>query len=73
MSCFWDHWYPCFAFLVTSPLGFKARVGHNAKLAIHEKNWLTIREQKNAIQNFYNPLLTEFHNMSTLFALRRQM
>ena len=24
---FWDHWYPCFGFLVTSPLGFKARVG----------------------------------------------
>ena len=24
---FWGHWYPCFGFLVTSPLGFKARVG----------------------------------------------
>ena len=24
---FWGHWYPCFEFLVTSPLGFKARVG----------------------------------------------
>ena len=24
---FWDHWYPCIGFLVTSPLGFKARVG----------------------------------------------
>ena len=23
---FWGHWYPCFGFLVTSPLGFKARV-----------------------------------------------
>ena len=23
----WDHWYPCFRFLVTSPLGFKARLG----------------------------------------------
>ena len=23
----WGHWYPCFRFLVTSPLGFKARVG----------------------------------------------
>ena len=22
---FWEHWYPCFGFLVTSPLGFKAR------------------------------------------------
>ena len=22
----WGHWYPCFGFLVTSPLGFKARV-----------------------------------------------
>ena len=27
MSLFWGHWYPCFGFLVTSPLGFKARVG----------------------------------------------
>ena len=24
---FWDHWCPCFGFLVTSPLDFKARVG----------------------------------------------
>ena len=24
---FWGHWYPCFGFLVTSHLGFKARVG----------------------------------------------
>ena len=24
---FWGHWYPCFGFLVTSALGFKARVG----------------------------------------------
>ena len=24
---FWGHWYPCFGFLVTSPLSFKARVG----------------------------------------------
>ena len=27
MSFFWGHWYPCFGFLVTSLLGFKARVG----------------------------------------------
>ena len=26
MSFFGGHWYPCFGFLVTSPLGFKARV-----------------------------------------------
>ena len=24
---FWGHWYHCFEFLVTSPLGFKARMG----------------------------------------------
>ena len=24
---FWGHWYPCFGFLVTSPLGFKAKLG----------------------------------------------
>ena len=27
MSFFGGHWYPCFGFLVTSLLGFKARVG----------------------------------------------
>ena len=27
MSFLGGHWYPCFGFLVTSPLGFKARVG----------------------------------------------
>ena len=27
MSFFCGHWYPCFGFLVMSPLGFKARVG----------------------------------------------
>ena len=26
-ALFWGHWYPCFGFLVTSSLGFKARVG----------------------------------------------
>ena len=26
MSFFGGHWYPCFGFLVTSPLGFQARV-----------------------------------------------
>ena len=27
MSIFWGHWYPCFGFLVASPLGFKTGVG----------------------------------------------
>ena len=27
MSLYGDHWYPCFGLLVTSPLGFKGRVG----------------------------------------------
>ena len=27
MSFFGGHWYPCFGFLVISPLGFKAKVG----------------------------------------------
>ena len=27
MFFFFSHWYPCFGFLVTSLLGFKARVG----------------------------------------------
>ena len=26
-SFLWGHWYPCFGLLVTSPLGFKAKVG----------------------------------------------
>ena len=30
---FWGHWYPCFGFLVTSPLGFKARVGCLIRIA----------------------------------------
>ena len=33
MSFFWGHWYPCFGFLVTSPLGFKARVGYLIRIA----------------------------------------
>ena len=36
---------------------------HIAKLAIFKNNRLTIGEQKNAIQNFYNLLLTEFRLM----------
>ena len=32
---FWGHWYPCFGFLVTSPLGFKARVGSALFPEIH--------------------------------------
>ena len=36
---------------------------HIAKSAIVEYNSLTVGEQKNAIQNFYNLLLTEFHHM----------
>ena len=30
---FWGHWYPCFGFLVMSPLGFKARVGCLIRIA----------------------------------------
>ena len=33
MSFFWGHWYPCLGFLVTSPLGFKARVGCLIRIA----------------------------------------
>ena len=38
---FWLHWYPCFGFLVTCPLGFKARVGcliHIAKANVHPQD-----------------------------------
>ena len=30
---FLGHWYPCFGFLVTSPLGFKARMGCLIRIA----------------------------------------
>ena len=33
MSFFGGHWYPCFGFLVTSPLGFKAEVGCLIRIA----------------------------------------
>ena len=39
---------------------------HNAKSAIHENNGLIIGEQKKAIQNLYNPLLTEFRHVISL-------
>ena len=42
-------------------------MNHNAKSAIHENKRLTIGEQKNAIQNLYNPLLTEFRHMTLLY------
>ena len=38
---FWGHWYPCFGFLVTSPLGFKVRVG-SALFAFAEVNVMYI-------------------------------
>ena len=38
---FWGHWFPCFGFLVTSPLGFKARVG-SALFAFWEANVMYI-------------------------------
>ena len=38
-------------------------IPHNAKSSIHENNGLTIGEQKNAIQNCYNPLLIEVRHM----------
>ena len=39
------------------------KIVHIAKSAIFENNRLTIGQQKNAIQNFYNLLLTEFRLM----------
>ena len=39
---FWGHWYPCFGFLVTSPLGFKARVGSALFAIFAEANVLYI-------------------------------
>ena len=36
---------------------------HKSKSVIFENNGLTIGEQKNAIKNFYNLLLTDFRHM----------
>ena len=43
---------------------------HIAKSVIFENNRLTIGEQKNAIQNFYNLLLIEFRVMMAHFHLK---
>ena len=43
MSYYWGHWYPCFGFLVTSPLGFKARVG-SALFALRRRMYCTFPE-----------------------------
>ena len=40
---FSGHWYPCFGFLVTSPLGFKARVG-SALFALRRRMYCTFPE-----------------------------
>ena len=42
----------------------KIYIFHHAKSMIHENNGLTIGEQKNTIQNFYNPLLAELRDMN---------
>ena len=44
-----------------------------AKSAIVENNSLTMGEQKNAIENFYYLLLTEFRHMASYFALSNQI
>ena len=41
VSC-WGQWYPCFGFLVTSPLGFKARVGSSLFACFVEVNVMYI-------------------------------
>ena len=40
---------------------------HYAKSAIHGNNTLTIGEQWDAIQNFYNPLLQNFCHMTAVY------
>ena len=39
---FWGHWYRCFGFLVTSPLGFKERVGSALLTIFAEANVMYI-------------------------------
>ena len=41
---FWGHWYPCFGFLVTSPLGFKARVSSALFAIFAEANVMYISQ-----------------------------
>ena len=43
---------------------------HIAKLVIFENNGLTIGEQKNAIQNFYNPLVQNFATWTWIHAIK---
>ena len=40
---------------------------------MHENTRLTIGEQKNAIQNFYNPLLTEFRDKLEHFSICKML
>ena len=46
MSFFGGHWYPCFGFLVTSPLGFKARVGSALFAIFAEANVMYIHSPR---------------------------
>ena len=47
-----------FILLVSSIVFFRI-----TRSVIFENNWLTVGKQYNAVQNFYNLLLTEFHHM----------
>ena len=52
MSFFWGHWYPCFGFLVTSPLGFKARVGSALFAIFAEANVTYIPQDSPLVLHF---------------------
>ena len=61
----WNQWH----FLCKIRCKLFRTLWYKAKSGTHENNELTIEEQKNAIQNFYNPLLTEFRHMSSFMTI----
>ena len=55
MPYFWGQWYPCFGFLMTSPLSFKARMGCLIRIA--EANAVYIPGDQPLVLNIANLLM----------------
>ena len=73
---FWGHWYPCFGFLVTSPLGFKARVGSALFTIFAKANEMYIPQDSPLVLHLptsWRPArsrsLPHMHRMQTLYTL----
>ena len=59
MSYFGGHWYPGFGFLVTSPLGYKVRVGY--LISIAEVNAINIPCDPPLVLQF--KMMAQCHNL----------